>query len=110
MSFQYEVNERFYTLVAANTQEDSDYIISNGKTIELVNMGISSSAVPDTAAFISFDPDGTIEYLISSYGEIVHKQVQITLTGDGVKVIRMSLVNDLSEPTYMGAFFQGVFL
>ena len=106
----FDLNKRFYKLVGVSSTETSDYVPADGEKVRFVNMGISSSAVPDTVACISWDADGTPELLISSYGEAFHTNMQKDIVGDGVKIIRISLTNDLTEPTYMGGFWQAVIL
>ena len=107
-SESYDINQRLYKQVAASTTETSDYIPASGETIRIINIGVSSSSVPNTVAYIAWDADGTPEILLSSYGEASQRNVHIDLVGDGVKIIRINLTNDLAEPTYLGAFWQAV--
>jgi len=108
VSYQFEINTRFYKVVAASGMETNDYVPDNGQKIFIVNAGVSSSEVPDTAASIIWDPTGTPEIIISSYGEIVQENIDKTFVGDGTKILRICLINDLTEPANMGAFYQAV--
>ena len=106
MSYLYDISERFYRHVAASTTETSDYIPADGENVYVVNAGVSSSTAPATVAHVCWDADGTPEIVISSYGEANHTEINKTYVGDGVKVMRVSLVNDLTEPSYLGAYWE----
>ena len=110
MGIKYDLNKRLYTQVEGSTTETLDYVPAAGEKILFVNFGCSSSAVPSTAACVVWDPDGTPEVLISSYSEIIHVNVGIEKLGDGVKIVRICLTNDLTEPASMGAFWQAEIL
>ena len=110
MAIIFDINQRFYKQIAASTAETSDYIPANGEQVFVINMGISSSSIPDTTGCVVWDPDGTPDILISSYGEIVHYNVGILRVGDGVKKLQICLTNDLTEPAFMGAFYQAEIL
>ena len=107
MSFIFNKGRRFYTQVGANTTENDDYVPADGETIFLVNLGCSASSAPEDLVCILWDATGTPEVLISSYGEVVHNDVNKTIVGDGTKILRICLTNDLSEPTHLGGFWQG---
>ena len=102
MSQIFDLSQRLYKNVGASSSEQLDYVPANGQKVFMVNMGLSSSQVPDTAACIVWDADGTPELLMTSYSEIVHNNVNITIIGDAVKILRIHLTNDLNEPAYMG--------
>jgi hypothetical protein len=87
--------------------ETQDYIPANGETVLFINLGVSSSAIPDTLVCIIWDPDGDNEIIVSSYGEVYQTNVEVQKVGDGVKKVRICLQNDLTEPAYLGAFWQG---
>ena len=106
MSFHYDLHKRLYKNVAASSSESLDYIPIDGDTIVIDVLGANSSAAPDTNACIVWDPDGTPEILLSSYGDVVQTNLAIERLGDGVKKIRIHLVNDLTEPAYIGGFWQ----
>ncbi len=107
MSFTFSKGKRFYKQVAGSTTETEDYIPASGEKIFIVNLGCSSSSTPDTVTCIVWDADGTPEILMSSYNEARHDNVNIEIVGDGIKVLRICLINDLTEPTYMGGFWEG---
>lgn len=105
---RFDINQRLYKQVQPNTSESLDYVPASGERIFIVNIGVSSSAVPDTVACIAWDPDGVTEIILSSYSEALHKDVNQEFVGDGIKKLRIYLSNDLTEPAYMGGFIQGV--
>ena len=105
---RYDLNHRHYKNVAASSSETFDYVPADGEIVTIINIGVSSSTAPDTVCCITWDADGTPEILISSYAESDQHDVNIVLTGDGVKILRMTLTNDLTETAYLGAFWQGV--
>jgi len=108
MSFVFDINKRIYKNVAASSAETLDYTPTNGEEMFLVNAGVSSSQVPATVACIVWDPAGTPEIVMSSYGESHHENINKTYIGDGTKVMRICLTNDLTEPAHMGGYFQAV--
>ena len=105
---KYDLNHRHYKNVAASTSETYDYVPADGEIVTLINIGVSSSTAPATVCCIAWDPTGTPNILISSYAEADQQGVDIVLTGDGVKILRMTLTNDLTESAFLGAFWQGV--
>lgn len=107
---KFDVNKRFYKNVAASTSEALDYIPDDGERLLLVNIGVSSSSVPDSVVCLLWDPAGDNDVIISGHSEVVQRDVDLELLGDGIKILRICLVNDLTEPTYMGAFWQGIIL
>ena len=107
MAFIFDINERFYKTVSASSQETQDYTPADGAEFILVNAGLSSSSAPDTNVCLIWDADGTPELVMSSYSEIVHTNVNKTYVGDGSKVMRICLTNDLTEQAYLGGYWQG---
>lgn len=107
---RYDLNQRFYKKLSASTSDTFEYVPANGEKLLLVNVGVSSSSVPSTVAHICWDIDGTPEVIISSYGEVIQTNIDHLVIGDGAKKLCITLVNDLTEPTYLGAFWQGVIL
>jgi hypothetical protein len=105
---RYDKNERFYKNVAASSSDNFDYVPADGEILTIINVGVSSSSVPSTISCIAWDADGTPEIIISSYGESNQLGIEKVLTGNGVKVLRINLTNDLTESAYLGGFWQGV--
>lgn len=110
MATAFDKNERFYKQVPASSSEQYDYVPANGEKLRIINVGVSSSSIPDTTACIAWDAAGTPDIIISSYGEAKHQDIIKDVVGDGIKILRINLTNDLTEPTYMGGFWQGIIL
>jgi len=110
MSVVFDASNRLYKLVDSSSTETMDYVPASGQELFIVNMGLSSSTSPDTVGCIVWDADGTPEILMSSYHESLQQEVGITLVGDGIKILRIHLSNDLTEPAYLGGFWQGQIL
>ena len=110
MSFLYSVNERHYKNVAASTTDTFDYTPANGEELFVANAGLSSSSSPDTSVCLVWDALGTPQILMSTYNEAFHHDINLTFIGDGTKVMRLCLTNDLTEPTYLGGFWQAMIL
>ena len=107
MSFLFSKSRRFYKQVAASTTETDEYVPAIGEEIFIVNAGCSSSSAPQTVVVIIWDATGTPDIIMTSYGESTHTNINKTIIGDGTKILRISLTNDLTEPTYLGGFWQG---
>lgn len=103
---RFDAFKRFYKNVAPSSSETSDYIPAEGERLLLVNVGVSSSAVPSSVVCIQWGD----EIIISGHSEVVHNDIGVELLGDGIKILRICLINDLTEPTYMGGFWQGIIL
>ena len=109
MAFRYDINQRLYKFVAANTSETLDYTPANGEKILIERAGGSSSTTPDTTVCVVWDPGGgEQEILVSTYRDTLHEGIDKEFTGDGSKVLQICLTNDLSESSHMGGFVQAV--
>ena len=105
---KFDINLRLYKLVSASSQETSDYTPANGEEIVVVNAGGDSSDTPDSAVCVVWDPGGAQqEILLTTYRDAKHQNISKIFTGDGTRVLRVQLTNDLAEATYMGGFVQG---
>ena len=108
---KFGINHRLYKLVAASSQETDDYIPANGEEIVVVNAGGDSSNTPDSSVCIVWDPGGAQqEIILSTYRDAKHHNISKVFTGDGTRVLRIQLANDLNEATYLGGFVQGEIL
>lgn len=105
---KYDLNRRFYKYVPPSSSEIYDYVPLEGENILIENVGISSSSSPETVGHICWDILGTPEIMISSYGEVDHKNIEHQIIGDGIKILRITLTNDLTQPAFLGGFYQGV--
>lgn len=97
--------------VAASSSEDLDYTPPDGQMFVVVNAGGDSADSPGSNCCIVWDPGGTEqEIILSTYRDAKHQDIGKIFTGDGARVLRILLTNDLNEATYIGGFWQGEIL
>ena len=101
-----DINQRLFKNVAANSSEQIDYTPANGEKLRVTRLGGDSSETPDTNVCVVWDPAGTPDILFSTYRDAVHEDVFKEFTGDGTKVLRILLTNDLGTTSYLGGFVQ----
>ena len=108
---RYAINERFYRNVSASTTETSDYTPANGEKILVIRAGANCADTPDTNICIVWDPGGAQqEIIMSCYRDVNHEDIAKEYTGDGTRVLRIQLVNDTAESSYMGGYVQAEIL
>jgi len=101
-----EIEQRFYSLVAANAQAFQDYVIPNGKVLVFKEMLINTPTPYAETGVVVFDPSGANVIIMSCSGNS-QGSTSTELLGDGVKVVRMTLINTAPLDQYMGAQFRG---
>ena len=107
LTFKYSINQRFYKNVDSSSSESLDYTPANGEKFVVMRAGGNSADNPDTNICIVFDPGGASQEIIfSTYHDSIHENINKEFTGDGVKVLRIILTNDLTESSYLGGFVQ----
>jgi hypothetical protein len=97
---------KLYVEVGALSEETHDTIIPNGETWQIREFTGTAAFLDDTASCIIWDPAGVNQILDCTHGE---KQsfIDEVLTGDGVKVLRISLQNDTNTPRVLGGTWEG---
>jgi hypothetical protein len=100
------IEQRFYGEVPAQGVSYSDYVVPDGTILMLSRLGGNAGFSQNTAAKVVWDRQGTPEVLMVTYGDS-NQVVNRELTGDGVKVISIELVNSSSSPVSMGGFWGG---
>jgi hypothetical protein len=106
--YKFDINQRMYKNVAASSSENLDWTPANGQQFVIIRAGADSSSTPDTNVCIVWDPGGgSQEIILSTYRDAAHENINKTFTGDGSKVLRIMLVNDLTETSYLGGYVQG---
>lgn len=95
---------RFYAAVPATTNEQSDYVVPSGKTFSLEEIGASPST--NCEVRIIWDVDGTPDLLLATIRESVQKTFK-ELVGDGVKKLRIQLINNDSITRSLGGYALG---
>ena len=106
--YKFDINQRLFLNVAANSSETLDYTPPDGEVLIIVRAGGNSADNPDTNICVVWDPGGgSQEIIFSTYHDSVHDNIHKDFTGDGTKELRIVLTNDLSESSYLGGFVQG---
>ena len=94
---------RYYAAVTGNTTSTSDYTPANGEELSLEILGGDASQSTDVKIEITWDPAGTPELLFSTHGSNQCHTTKV-FTGNGTKVLRISLVNDSDVTETIGGF------
>ncbi len=100
------IERRFYQLVPANSQVSEDYVLANTASLVVQEMGGNTPTPNGETAVIIWDPATANQILLSCSGNSI-AEYATPLVGDGVKVLRMTLINTAPTSQYMGAYFQG---
>jgi hypothetical protein len=100
------IENRFYREVAGNATLEDDYVIADGETLHLNEIGGNAAGIEDTLVKLVWDPVGENKTLLTTHGDTVQNAIG-EYTGNGVKIIRTVLVNNSSLPQSLGAYFMG---
>jgi hypothetical protein len=100
-----EISHRLYKDVAGLSEEVLDVVVPTGKTWEVFHFTGSAAYLDDTVACLVWDPTGTPEIIDCTHGDKDTRSV-FEVTGDGTKVLRISLQNDTNTARVMGAQFE----
>lgn len=97
-----------YHAITGNTTATYDYVIPNGAVVTLTDLGANSPTNPTALphADIIWDPAGANQLIYSTYSA-GFRFSNAQFTGDGVKVIRIQLVNTLLVTANFGAYYRG---
>lgn len=95
---------RYYASVAATSESTSDYVIPNGKTLALDEFGASPAT--DCIVEIIWDATGTPDVLLSTASEASQHTFR-ELAGNGVKVLRVKLINNSAVSKTIGGYTIG---
>jgi len=101
------IEKRHFTYVSASGSSQLDYVIPNGKKLVIFEFGGEASSSPETACCIGWDPAGAQECLYSTHSAGV-STCRVELTGDGSKILRINLENNLEESDHLGAWWKGI--
>ena len=111
MTIKYDVNKRLYKNVAASSSETLDYVPADGEQLLVMVLGGDSSSSPETNCCVLWDQGGGAqEILFSTYADAKQENVHHLIIGDGVKILRIMLQNDLTESVLIGAYWQAEIL
>jgi len=101
------VEHRAYQLVPANSQVNVDYVVPNGQALEVGSMVFNTPSVNAETAIICWDPAGANTILMTCSGNAEGAYAG-SFAGNGVKVMRITLINTASVDQYMGAYLTGL--
>ena len=94
-------SDSLYLVVEATDLNRSDVIVPNGAVWEITRFVGAASYLDDTSACLLWDPDGVNTVVSCTHGD-ANVSPQFSVTGDGVKVLRIELSNDTNTPRVMG--------
>ena len=93
----------FYAAVSANSVEELSYVIPNGKILDIRK--ISGNAAIDTEVKVEVIFDGNA--IFATHTSAIQEYL-IQLVGDGVKELKIRLVNDSPTQETIGGLWEGV--
>lgn len=103
-----EISDRLYKLVGANTAETKTYLPANGETLNVSEAYGQAGSSPDTVVSVIWDDNGGAEQvLFCTHSSGNDGLVNEDITGDGVKLLTIKLVNDQNTSDYLGAGWRG---
>lgn len=94
---------RFYKSVAPYTTDSLDYTPANNEVVYPEVLGGDSPLSPDARVVIVWDPTGVNKIIFCTYMSASTLSYE-ALIGDGVKVLRINLINNTSDTKEMGGF------
>jgi hypothetical protein len=83
--------------VAGLAEETADTVIPDGQVWEVFEFVGAAAYLDDTAACLIWDPAGSADLLACTHGDGTYEP-EFACTGDGTKVLRISLQNDTNQP------------
>jgi len=103
MADSYHSESRYYKQVSGLSTNTQDFIPSNGEIINITEVG-GSSPGPNSTVIVAWDADGANNIVLATTSESRQSTLQ-SFTGDGVKVMRITLKNANAFSVYMGGYF-----
>jgi hypothetical protein len=89
-----------------------DVVPANGKVWRITKFTGNGAYLDDTVVCLLWDADGAdadpvrVPDLIACTHGDMNQDLDITITGDGVKVLRLALQNDTNDPHVMGGTYK----
>lgn len=84
---------------------DHDAVPANGKVWRITKFTGNGAYLDDTIVCLVWDADGTPDILACTHGD-TNMDLNIQVTGDGTKVLRLTIQNDTNEPHVMGGTYK----
>ncbi len=102
------VERRHYQSVNAASSSNSDYVIPDGNSFTLRELGGDAAFESTSYIQVIWDPAGENKILLSTAGSAVQNS-NYQITGDGTKVLRIRLVNNNAlTARQLGGYFIGL--
>jgi hypothetical protein len=99
----YDHNDRFYADVGAYGDAQSDIVVPDGKTWEVVRFLGNGAYLDDTAAELWWDKGGSEEILLAATHGDADILIEHQVTGNGARKLTILLTNDTSSAHVLGA-------
>jgi hypothetical protein len=100
------IEHRYYVQVPAFGAVQSDYVVPDGKTLTLFELGANGVPALNAQAVVTLDPAGVNKILLATAGDTTQRS-QYQLIGDGVKAVRITLNNNSAQALTFGAYLLG---
>lgn len=85
--------QHFFSLVAAYSTESQDYVIPDGKQFVIGTCYGEAANSPETEVAVIYDPLGVNQVVFATHGSSTNSFVKFPVIGDGIKMIRILLIN-----------------
>jgi hypothetical protein len=96
-----------YEEVPATSTVTHDYVVADGATLYLFEIGGNARGTNNSNVEVIWDPDGENRVLMATYGDS-RVPSEEALLGDGVKKVRIQITNNTAVALAMGGWFAGV--
>lgn len=102
------VEQRHYQSVGASSSSNLDYVVPDGDSLTIKEMGGDGVFEANSYVQLIWDPAGENKILLSTAGSAVQSS-NYQVTGNGTKVLRIRLVNNNAlEARQLGGYFIGL--
>jgi len=102
------IEKRFYKSFSALSTQDSDYVVPNGKTLNVLEIGGNAAQKPTTTVVITWDPGGAQEQILFSTVGDASQNINMDFIGDGTRKMRISLNNQDTVAQILGGYYLGI--
>lgn len=102
------IKRSYYATVTKNSSSESTYTPANGEIVIIRKVVTHPDLSGYTRIKIVWDDGGASEQiLMMSYDDAEQLLIDTAVTGDGTKTLKIKLINDFSEDTELGGFWDG---
>jgi len=101
------IEKRIYQTVSSYGSTTLDYVVPNGVTLRVLELGGSAARNNDIKVEIMWDALGSLEKIFSTHGDQPMQHSMSSYLGNGVKIMRIKLSNDSSQTETIGGYWIG---